>query len=291
MRKLLLASAAVLGAAGVAQAQTMVTTPVPNVPGANAPAQGGNSGGMSTPAGLAPGQIQVRLNGRFNWYAGFIQDGNTNGAYWTNSAASNGISTGQVPTSASWFAKATSGSSSQFLRPGQVPSSGYAISGANSIAVRAKTNQGFSLGSYIRLYPGFDGMAANGLRYGVSAEIRQDAGASTAANQVNGASGGGAAGSISTQNQKRSFLYWRRAYGYIAGDSWGTLRFGSGDGPSGLYMTGNFENFNDSGWNGDLPSFFVNAPAWPFADVGSVYTTNKIVYLSPAWAGFEVGAS
>jgi len=291
MRKLLLASAAVLGATGVAQAQTMVTTPVPNVPGANAPAQGGNSGGTSTPAGLAPGQIQVRLNGRFNWYAGFVQDGNTNAAYWTNSATGQGISTGAVPQSSSWFAKATSGAFSYSLRPGGPLFSGYSISGANSIAVRAKTNQGFQLSSYIRLYPGFDGMAANGLRYGVSAEIRQDVGASTTPGQVNGASGGGAAGSISAQNQKRSFLYWRRAYGYIAGDSWGTLRFGSGDGPSGLYMTGNFENFNDSGWNGDLPAQFVNAPAWPFADVGSVYTTNKIVYLSPAWAGFEVGAS
>ena len=242
MRKLLLASVALLGATGIAQAQMNVNTaPVASVPGANAAANG-------APA-LAPGQIVVRMNGKFNWYAGFLADGDSNASYYTNSLT--------APTTASWFS-----------------------SGANSIFVHAKTNQGVSFASYIRLYPGFDGMAANGLRYGVAAEIRQDNG---------GRSGGGAAGSISAQNNVRSSLYWRRAYGYVAGDSWGTVRFGSGDGPATLFMTGNFENMNDAGWNGDLPSMLVNGggPAWPFADVGTVYGTNKVVYLSPQFAGFD----
>ena len=57
-------------------------------------------------------------------------------------------------------------------------------------------------------------------------------------------------------------------------------------------MTGNFENMNDAGWNGDLPSMFQGgATAWPFADVGTVYTTNKVVYLSPSFYGFEGGLS
>ena len=58
-------------------------------------------------------------------------------------------------------------------------------------------------------------------------------------------------------------------------------------------MTGNFENFNDAGWNGDLPGFLSQnvIPAWPFSDLGSYYTTNKLVYLSPSIYGFDLGAS
>ena len=280
MRKLLLASVAVLGAASAAQAQVnMNANPTPNVPGVNAAAN-------AMPA-LAPGQINVRMNGKFNWYAGFLADGDANASYWTNSAT--------APTSSAWGATLTSGgttltnqrpsvTNSIRLTPISAGGNGFSASGANSVMVRAKNNQGASFASYIRLYPGFDGMAANGLRYGVAAEIRQDNG---------GRSGGGAAGSISASNNIRAALYWRRAYGYVAGDSWGTLRFGSGDGPAGLFMTGNFENMNDAGWNGDLPSLLAGGggPAWPFADVGTVYGTNKIVYLSPQFAGFDFGFS
>lgn len=278
MRKLLLASVAVLGAASAAQAQVnMNAAPAPSVPGVNAPAN-------SMPA-LAPGQIVVRMNGKFNWYAGFIADGDQNAAYWTNSAT--------APTSSAWFATLTSGATtftnqrpsfgnSILLQPTTIPGGGgFAASGSNSVMVRAKNNQGASFASYIRLYPGFDGMAANGLRYGVAAEIRQDNA---------GRSGGGAAYSISGSNNVRSTLYWRRAYGYVATDNLGTLRFGSIDGPATLFMTGNFENMNDGGWNGDLPSMLAGGgPAWPFADVGTVYTTNALVYLSPQFAGFDVG--
>ena len=58
-------------------------------------------------------------------------------------------------------------------------------------------------------------------------------------------------------------------------------------------MTGNFENFNDGAWNGDVPSF-INGNAqvtWPFADVGNLYTTTKVVYLSPQFFGFDFGAA
>ena len=39
--------------------------------------------------------------------------------------------------------------------------------------MRYKSNP-IGIGSYLRLYPGFDGVATNGLRYGASAEIRQN---------------------------------------------------------------------------------------------------------------------
>ncbi len=144
----------------------------------------------------------------------------------------------------------------------------------------------YGFAEYGRLYPGFDGIAANGLKYGANLEIRQDAG---------GPAGGGTAGSISGQNNVRSKLYFRRVWGYLGTDSLGTIRLGSTDQPTSLYMTGNYENFNDGGSNGDVP-FFAAASinvgfAWPFADIGSYYTTSKIVYLSPALFGFDFGVS
>ncbi|MDT7952216.1 MAG: porin [Acetobacteraceae bacterium] len=142
----------------------------------------------------------------------------------------------------------------------------------------------YGFAEYGRLYPGFDGVAANGLKYGASLEIRQD---------TNAPAGGGVNGSISGQDPKRANLYFRRVWGYLGADQVGTVRLGSTDQPTSLYLTGNFENFNDGGWNGDLPGFFAgNAQVlWPFSDVGSYYTTNKIVYLSPQIFGFDLGAS
>ena len=205
MRKLLLATVAVLGAsigaATVADAQT---------------------------ASPAPGTITVRLNGRFRFYAygAFDKDAD--------------------------------------------------------VAGQKQTNYGFA--DYARLYPGFDGVAANGLKYGASLEIRQD---------NNSAAGGGQYGSVSQQNRSRGNLYLRREWGYIGTDQLGTIRLGSTDQPTSLYMTGNFENFDAGGLNGDTPAF-VNGNlqvTWPFADVGSYYTTTKAIYLSPQLYGFDFGIS
>ena len=145
-------------------------------------------------------------------------------------------------------------------------------------------NVSYTFGSYARLYPGFDGVAANGLKYGASLEIRQD---NTAG------AGGGTNGSISQQDRARGALYFRREWGYIGTNQLGTLRVGSIDSASSLYMTGNFENFNDGGLNGDVPAFIsgANQITWPFADVGALYTTQKVVYLSPQFFGFDAGVS
>ena len=224
MRKLLLATVAVLGAsmgaAAVADAQT---------------------------ASPAPGTVTVRLNGRFRFYGYFVNDSSVDNNS-TGSAAGTVNAAGQGT-----------------------------LSGKNR-----QSNYGFS--EYARLYPGFDGVAANGLKYGASLEVRQD--------NVSGA-GGGSYGSVSQQDRPRGGLYLRREWGYIGTDQLGTVRLGSTDQPSSLYMTGNFENFNDGGLNGDVPSFISGAAlvTWPFADVGSYYTTTKAVYLSPQLYGFDVGVS
>ena len=91
MRKFLLASAALLGAASAAQAQvTMNPSPTPTT------GTGNFANAAMTPA---PGQIVVRLNGAFLWYGGFNSDGDANAQYWANSAT--------APTTAAWFATGT----------------------------------------------------------------------------------------------------------------------------------------------------------------------------------------
>ncbi len=218
MRKLLLATVAVLGASfgldTVASAQTA--------------------------AAPEPGTVTVRLNGRVRFYAYGVWDQNAN----NNSNAANPLA---------------------------------ANAGVNKLA-----NYGFL--EYGRLYPGFDGVAANGLKYGASLEIRQD---------VSAGAGGGALGSISGQNAQRSLLYFRRTFGYIGTDGLGTVRLGATDQPTSLYLTGNFENFDGGGLNGDATGINVGVVGlvWPFSDVGSYYTTNKAVYLSPQLYGFDFGVS
>ena len=222
MRKLLLATVAVLGASmgvsAVADAQT---------------------------ASPAPGTVTVRLNGRFRFYgyAAYDRDVDNNAA---------GSATGTVNAAGTGT-----------------------LTGQNKQA-----NFGFF--EYARLFPGFDGVATNGLKYGASLEIRQD--------QASGA-GGGVFGSISQQNRARAALYFRREWGYFGTDQLGTVRFGTVDGPLGLFLTGNYENFDGGGINGDVPGITSQIATWPFADVGNYYATNKVVYLSPQFFGFDAGVS
>ena len=143
----------------------------------------------------------------------------------------------------------------------------------------------YGIVEYARLYPGFDGVAANGLKYGASIELRQDNGYGA---------GGGVYGSISGSNSKQGVFYIRREWGYIGTDKLGTLRLGASDQPTSLFLTGNFENFDSGGLDGDLPfGYFTSAAtlAFPFADQGGLYSTNKIVYVSPQFYGFDGGLS
>ncbi len=230
MRKLLLASVAALGAsiglASYADAQIV-----------------DNTDGQSFPT---PGQVTVRLNGRFRFYAAEV----TEGAERTTTFA---------PTAAGVAATANQG-------------------------INRLSNYGFT--EYARLYPGFDGVAANGLKYGASLEIRED---------NNFGSGNGVYGSTTGQDRTRGILYYRRSWGYIGTDRFGTLRLGSSDGPTSLYLTGTFETFNDGGLNGDLPGIFPGGSVallnYPFNDVGNMYSTTKAVYLSPQFYGVDFGLS
>jgi hypothetical protein len=138
----------------------------------------------------------------------------------------------------------------------------------NNSSTGEKTSTDNFLG-YLRLYPGFDGVAANGLHYGAAAEIR-----------INGGESGG-----------DETLYVFQAYGYFGLPQIGQVSFGQENGPSVIFETGTFEGFNDGGWNGDIEGMIPTAanPVYPFPDSGSQYdqATNKIVYLSPTLSGFQ----
>ena len=89
----------------------------------------------------------------------------------------------------------------------------------------------------LRLYPGFDGVAANGLHYGAAAEIR-----------INGG-----------QSASDETLYVFQAYGYLGLPKFGQFSFGQQNGPTTVFETGTFEGFNDGGWNGDIEGMIPTA--------------------------------
>jgi hypothetical protein len=151
-------------------------------------------------------------------------------------------------------------------------------------AVTAKESH-TTFGDYIRLFPSVDGVAANGLRYGAFSELRVE-------NYIG--TGGGQTASVSAADRS-SNLYVRRAWGYLGLANIGTIRFGTGDGASGLFDTGTFQNFDAGGWDGDISNLVDgNAqPIFPFiGGEGAFYATNKLTYLSPqVFGGLEFGLS
>jgi len=232
MRKLLLASAALLGGslgaanAQVAPAPVIVPTPVPFT---------------LTPSPTAgPGTISVRINARMNFY---MQAGSDSGRNTSVVTTAPGVTT---PTN-------------------------------TKLA-------DYSFQEYARLFFNLDGIAGNGLKYGAFIEVRQDNG---------DAPGGGIAGSISSQSRTRGAMYFRNEGAYLGTDQLGFVRFGSTYMPSVLFATGTMENFNDGGWDGDLPSLFSGntTPTWPFPDIGVFYVPSNVTYLSPQFYGVDFAAS
>jgi hypothetical protein len=155
------------------------------------------------------------------------------------------------------------------------------------------------ISSYLRLYPGFDGVSANGLRYGASAEIRENFGAADRTFAANGVTITPGAANGPSANSSTQTLYVRRAFTYIASDKAGLVRFGEGDGVLGL-----FDNciFTSGCWDGGISglnasgAFPSTAPSGnPITFVwvngtAAEYTNAKIVYLSPQYYGFDFGA-
>jgi hypothetical protein len=283
MRKLLLATAAIMGASGgLAYAQTVPAAPSQGqlaAPYGAGPAKDNNNnawGIANTPSGSAaagplstifapnvnavpaPGTIVIRLNGRV-----------------------------EVEVAGS-FSNLNTGTGARSV--------------ANPSGAGYKLNP-VGIGSYVRLYPGFDGLAANGVRYGASVEIRENfyAGTNGSTNSTVTTLGGqpvgtGAAsspgGNISAQT-----LFVRQAFTYLATDQAGIIRLGQGSGVLSLFDnciftsqcwdaglgTLNGAGLADVAPSGAQPPFvWLNQAA---ADVAN----NKIVYLSPQFFGFDFG--
>ncbi len=132
-------------------------------------------------------------------------------------------------------------------------------------------SQGYGIGNYIRLFPSFTGMLANGLQYGASSEFRHTSGFQNATNPTGPS------------------VYVQRAFLYIGADKFGKIYLGSQVQPTELFQTGNPANFNTGGWDGDLPGIF--ATGLPYFIDDSQDRANKIVYVSPQFAGFDFGVS
>ena len=207
-----------------------------------------------------PGNVIVRLNGRLRFYAGYFDDQDL------NRSASTTITT-LVPETLDINGK-----------PTQV------LTYQTTTGITRNKQDHDALPEFLRLYPSVDGITAGGLKYGATAEIRQD---NTAA------PGGGLAGTIAGAAPSRGELYVLRDYGYLSWPDWGTIRLGTQDAATSLMQTGVLESFNDGGWNGDVRYALATQAQlrWPFPDDPSAYATSKLVYLSPSLYGFDVGLS
>jgi len=187
-------------------------------------------------------------------------------------------------------------------------------SGAASNAAGYKLNP-VGIASYFRLYPGIDGMATNGLRYGAAVEIRENfeggnsfsvsSAPSTVAgstaittNLPSGTATSGTNASASGVSSAQT-LFVRRAFVYLAADNVGMVRLGQQDGLPGLFdyagtfTTGSWDggigNINNSGFQGVTPNQYLIS--WPFlSGNGTEYGDNKVVFLTPQFFGFDFGA-
>lgn len=131
----------------------------------------------------------------------------------------------------------------------------------------------------MRLYFGFDATSAGGLQYGALAEIRQFYDAQY--------QNGGAANPTQV----------RRERVYLATPTAGKLLLGVTDGPLGTLITGDSTGSNFDGGIGGWQQDGVQTRTrttilnYPLASQSGEYMSNKLVYQSPNWSGFEFGLS
>ncbi len=132
----------------------------------------------------------------------------------------------------------------------------------------------------LRLYPGFDAQTLNGLNYGVAVELRTGS--------TDASVGAGKSSSSGLEG-----LYVNHAYGYLGTKEAGYIRMGQTDsafilGQAGLLVAfgDGTQFFTDGGEKSLLPTIptpnnFVEAYT------AVLYSTDKIVYISPSYAGFN----
>ena len=275
MRKFLMASAATLGAVSIAGAASAQTTPPPTflegqvatTPSASPPAYANTNnayqGGPALPGAIAiptPGTFVIKLN------AAIVVEA---------TLQSSSFSTYTQPA------------------PGTTATTGTGA-GAGAVAYGATggiyKQNAQSFQSYVRLYPGMDAMATNGLRYGGGIEVRENFSSQTPGG------GGTLDGTSASSVTSAQTLFVRRNFVYVAGDQWGIVRFGQADGVTGIFDNGvtSFQSVSPSGGmngsdvQGPLPANSYMGFPFP-AQNGVEYGNEKLVYLSPQFFGFDIG--
>jgi predicted porin len=187
-------------------------------------------------------------------------------------------------------------------------------SGAASNTSGYKLNP-VGVASTFRLYPGIDGMATNGLRYGAAVEIRENfeggnnfavssataanpAGTSVTTNLPSGTATSGTNASASG-NSSSETLFVRRAFVYLAADQFGIFRIGQQDGLPGIFdyagtftvgtWDGGIGNLNGpGGFQFVAPNQYTISFPW-LSGSGAEYGNSKVVYVTPQFAGFDFG--
>jgi len=165
-----------------------------------------------------------------------------------------------------------------------------------------KLNPVTTIGDF-RIYPGFDAQTADGIEYGAATDIRtgysnagvgQNGKQTVTTTTVSTLPTGAKTYTSTTTSSSLSSLYVKRAYGYVGTPEFGFVRFGQTDSAFTLLQSGVVEAFGDGGqWTLEgaealmLPSAATPAGGNQFiyADQTAVYATDKVVYISPAFAG------
>jgi hypothetical protein len=154
------------------------------------------------------------------------------------------------------------------------------------------------VGSYMRLYPGFDGMAANGIRYGAAIELRENFNSGVFSGSQTALVSATSTATSSSANSSAQTVFVRRAFTYLASDKAGLVRFGQGDGVLGLFdnciFTTQCWDAGVTGVNGGAlqltgPGGAAGLPFVWLNQSGAEYANNKIVYLSPQFYGVDFG--
>ena len=273
MRNMLLASVFALGAVGTVGSAIAQTRP------AAAPAPLTGAAGGYVGQSVAPAPVEMApwnpMTGQLIAKPGsYVGANNNNNAFGTARSGPSG--------------NPTPGTMVIHLN-GRVTVQYYQGFNSLSSSVPGNSTGSSAMSSWLRLYPGMDAMAANGLRYGAAVEIRQNAGAPANSGAVNANSNGG--GHSTTQT-----LYNRRAFVYLGTNELGIIRAGLGDGLISLFDQGRttMQTFSPtSSFNGSDLSTAIggnSAAPWIFmSGSGDEYDTQKIVYLSPNFSGFDFG--
>ncbi|MBW6399202.1 porin [Roseomonas sp. HJA6] len=286
MRKILLGTTAVVGAALLAPGAFAQTTQggggrvgqgvtVPTAPGtvgvAPTPLNVGPSAPNTqvvqapTPAMAGAGGLTIRLGGYFAFTGAMVQDDWDYGRSrnFANQNTSVGAYTGNLTTGA-----ATTG------RPGtSVPSNAGTTFGQPVNNARSRSRYDFRNDAELNIF--VDGRTSNGITYGAVFEMQMDNVVATAGDGTT--------------------VSFDELYGYIGFDGLGTFRFGQEDSAASLLQV-RAPASQALGGDAEWDEFIVqtgltDSSPYIMSGINDGNDATKVIYLSPQFAGFDFGVS